>query len=176
MLSTKLDEFRKIDSSVETSVDKSYVRPISTYAASVWCRPVNIALHQMERLRRFERGCLSRTANVRRERGWVKHINSSKIYEMAGCIRIDNYMRQRHINFYQNLRWAGNKFAQLTAQPTPGRYHRLNQIAELNDEGGLQRDGQLLLFHEKEGLSSGTIEARLQTTTTRLLFWFCQQF
>lgn len=83
---------RFISIRTKTGIYKAYIRPVITYGAPVWCKQPFISSHQMERLRRFERGCLRSTANIRRERGECRHIAGNIIYKKSGCARVDRFI------------------------------------------------------------------------------------
>lgn len=59
----KLLKRRKIGVKTKTSIYKSYIRPIITYGAPVWCRQPHTSSHHIEHLRKFERGTLRTATN-----------------------------------------------------------------------------------------------------------------
>lgn len=85
---------------VKTNVYKLYIRPILVYASAIWARPICISAHQMERLRGFERRILRHSANAHREIGTYMYARDSDLYRLAECPRIDVFIVQKAIGFF----------------------------------------------------------------------------
>lgn len=139
-----------IESKIKTNIYKLYIRPILTYGAPVWCQPPHVSAHQMELLRIFERSCLRGTANIRRNIGSFKHVRIKDIYDASNCTRIDKFISQLHINFYEKCRRLNN--AKFSFSNFPCRYNRYKPvyyIYKLHKAGRLLRNDKLLLFHKR---------------------------
>lgn len=149
-----------IDKKIKTNIYKIYIRPILMYGAPTWCLPPSVSSHQMELLRTFERGCLRSTANIRRDIGSFKHIKIQRIYDESGCIRIDRFIMQRHINFYNRCKHSGNikfKYGNNSTNRQNGPYNHISHLFDLNERGLLLANENLLLFHRRYNNQPGTV-------------------
>ena len=99
----KIFTSRLIGTHIKSNIYKMYVRPIITYAGPIWCRKLNTSSRQMEIIRTFERGVLRSATNLHRRRGEFKYINSSAVYRKARTDRIDKYIANRHIRFFNKI-------------------------------------------------------------------------
>lgn len=135
---------------IKTSLYKSYIRPILTYASPTWCRPPAVSSHQMEKFRLFERGCLRSAANVHRRVGSYRYARDGDLYRLAGCQRIDRFVAQRHLRFYNGLASATvDKFRRIAEQGSPGIYPQINHLHKLHADGGLGLDDRMLVFNQR---------------------------
>lgn len=138
---------RHIPTGTKVGVYKSYIRPIITYAAQVWCQQHLVSSHQMELMRRFERGQLRRAANVRRPRGSFRHVSCGEIYRRSGCPRIDRHIVGLHFRFYDSPKMRADKFHQITATATPGRFGQLDGLFRAQAGGYLLNNDKLMIWH-----------------------------
>lgn len=142
----------KIPSKVRSTIYKMYVRPIITYASPAWCRPPNISSHQMERLRCFERGILRSTTGSVRPRGTYRYPNASSLYADASCLRIDRFVANRHLNFFNKLSASPNeKFAGILAPRSrgSGTYPPIDLIYAMHNDGQLVINDRMSLFNKR---------------------------
>lgn len=144
---------------VKTGLYKTYLRSILTYAAPVWCQPPLITAHQMELFRVFERSCLRSTANIRRERGSFKHIKLNEIYDKSGCQRIDRFIAQLHINFFEKcIKSKNKKFSYSTyGGRNNNNYKPIYYLYKLHFKNRLFNNDNLLIFHERYNRSPGLV-------------------
>lgn len=154
MALNKILRSRLIDCKVKTLVYKLYIRPIITYAAPIWCRQPHTSSHQMEMIRIFERGCLRSTANIQRNRNSFRHVKIDVIYRKADCVRIDRYIANNSLNFFN--RCLNSKFTRVrkliqNPNPTDYGYKCFNHLAHLSESDQLFINGKFLYFHKAYG-------------------------
>lgn len=135
---------------IKVNLYKLYIRPILTYASSIWCKTPNLSSHQMEVLRLFERGILRSAANFHREIGSFRYANNCLLYKTANCPRIDRFVVNNNINFFETCMKNVNnvKFSSLLVNDYQGRYSCLSDIFHSHRNGTLFTDNKLLLFHK----------------------------
>lgn len=90
-----------IEPKLRIGIYKMYIRPVITYAAPVWVRTVLLSSHQMERIRRFERGVIRVAGAVRRALGNSVYASNETLYELAGVRPIDELMVNHSIRFVE---------------------------------------------------------------------------
>lgn len=145
---------RFIPVKIKTSIYKQFIRPIISYASPIWCRPSNFSAHQMELLRVFERGCLRTAANVHRTRHSYKHRKIKDIYEAANCPRLDKFIAQYHISFFDRINKLNSpKFNRIVNRASHGIYNPVDYLYRLHRENRLFVNSKMLLFHQR---NSGT--------------------
>lgn len=138
---------RVIENRVKTNIYKLYIRSILTYGAPVWCQPPHVRAHQMELMRVFERSCLRSTANIKRDIGTFRHIGIADIYDKSNCVRIDKFISQLHINFYEKCRKSRNpkfNFTRFTGRNI--KYKPEYYLHKLHTEGRLLENDKLLVL------------------------------
>lgn len=139
---------RLIDSRLRVNLYKSYIRPILSYAAAIWAKPIVLSSHQMERLRIFERGILRTAAGIRRAIGSYKHIRNSEIYSRSNCPRIDNHLMKCSVDFFERCNDSANdKINVLANSGNCGKFPDLPNIWNAHQGDVLMTDGKLLLFN-----------------------------
>lgn len=139
-----------IEPHIKVNIYKMYIRPVLTYASTIWCKTPNLSSHQMEKLRLFERGILRSAANFRRKRGSYRYDNNCLLYRAANCPRIDNFAVKNNIKFFKTCyKYRNNvKFSSLLVNDYSGRYSCLSDIYNADRNGTLFTDNKLLLFHK----------------------------
>lgn len=137
-----------IDPVVKCNLYKIYVRPVITYASAIWARPVSLSSHQMERLRSFERMVLRQAANVRRNIGSFRYLNSSALHAVSGCPRVDRFIVEKAVGFFQRCHESASPKIHSLTRPCGGRvFSDLSHVWRLSGNGELYSNGNLLLFH-----------------------------
>lgn len=137
-----------VDPRIKTNVYKIYVRPVLTYASAVWARPVCLSSHQMERVRSFERMVLRHTANVRRNIGSYVYANNSTLHEVANCPRIDRFIVEKAVGFFQRCSSSPVEKIRSLLLPGSGRvFPDLAHVWKQNANDELYENGNLVLFH-----------------------------
>lgn len=157
---TRLFKRLSIPINTKSSIYKMYVRPILTYASPVWCRPPLVSSHQMERLRLFERGILRSATNTFRDRGSYIYPSASTIYRVAGCSRIDKYMAERQISFFEKLKSSSNpKFGNIisTRQRGTGRYPVIDLLHVMHEAGQFRINNEFSLFNTRYNHAPGMV-------------------
>lgn len=140
---------RLIDAKVKTNIYKTYIRPIIVYASAIWARSSSLSAHQMERLRSFERRIIRMTANVKRDVGSYKYLNNAKLHETAGVIRIDRYIIDSAVRFFDRCAISpSERIANLVLNRTTGLFTSLAEYWHRSAGGNLLENGKLLVFHE----------------------------
>lgn len=142
---------RLIDPAIKTNIYKAYVRPILTYASPIWARERCLSSHQMERIRSFERRILRISANVRRNIGSFRYANSTDLHKIAGCERIDRFIADKAVNFFE--RCATSPTGKIRALIWPnvnvnGIFTGLADFWHRSNGGGLFTNGKLLIFNK----------------------------
>lgn len=129
---------------------KSYIRPIISFGASVWVRPLCTSSAQMEKLRIFERGCLRITSNTYRAIGSYMRLSNSKLYEKCSIQRIDNFMINNSIRFFEKTKNKLPQFGRLISlNPDMNRRYKPIDYVYLKNEFGTLRDdnGRIDMFN-----------------------------
>lgn len=95
---------RAVINPVKLHVYKTVVRPVVGYAFAVWCM---ISSHQMERIRLYERRWLRSFLGIcRGESGHF--VSTARLYKLAGIKRIDKYLIDLAIRFFDRFSVSGN--------------------------------------------------------------------
>lgn len=150
----------KINTKTKTTMYKLYVRFILMYASPVWCRQPQVTSHQMELIRRFERGCLRSTANIRRPRGSFRHINASEIYNASSCMRVDRFAVLAHLNFYGKVTRSNHaKFNSINARFSNGKYSSMPYLFDQHLAGNLLVNNGISIFNTRYNGKPGLIYA-----------------
>lgn len=148
----------KINIKTKTTIYKMYIRPILMHGCAVWCRQPQVSSHQMELLRIFERSVLRSTANIRRERNSYKHVPTKNIYEASDCIRIDRFVVQNHIDFYNKLNHSNNpKFNTIKNSTARAPYQNMPYLWNQHSAGNLSEDDRVTLFNTRYGGKPGLV-------------------
>lgn len=162
-IKTKLEKARKakhclikilknkfIEPRIKVCIYKQFIRPILSYACTIWAKLPNTSSHQMELIRRLERSCLKMATNLRRKRHSYKHVKNSEIYERSGCIRFDRFVLLRHCEFYSKCSNSqNNKIRDLISPDSVGAYPSITSMYDLHTGGNLMVNDQLLIFHKR---------------------------
>lgn len=152
---------KNISPSIKTNIYKMYIRPILTYAAPIWCNQPQVSSHQMEILRRFERGCLRTCGGIHRPRGTFKHIKNSQIYKETGCVRLDRYIALRQLDFFNKCRNSGNiKIKNVVSgirHHADPPYKSIDNTLKLHELGLFKPNENCLLFHTRYNNQPGLI-------------------
>lgn len=149
---------RHIESNIKTNLYKIYLRSILTYGSPVWCIPPNVSSHQMELMRVFERACLRSTANIKRDVGTYKHINAKHIHDISNCGRIDKFISQAHINFYDKCIKSRNRKFKLNGHIGRGKYKPTFYLHYLHLRNRLlDGENRLIIFNKRYDGSAGLV-------------------
>lgn len=149
---------RLIEPRLRVNLYKTYVRPVLSYAAAIWARPIVLSSHQMERLRIFERGILRRAAGIRRAIGSYRHIRNTEIYERSGCPRIDNHLMKCAIGFFDKC--DESQIDKIKVLVNPGSCNKFPDLPNIWNAGlgdCLMENGRLLLFNTAYNGSGRTV-------------------
>lgn len=164
---------RLIDPRIRMNLYKTYIRPILAYAAAIWVRPINLSSHQMERIRQFERGIIRTAAGVRRAIGSYVYARNGDLYERAGCLRIDRFLVQRAINFFDSCSKSTIEKLSCLSRPGPGGFFtELSNLwqSDLGDQ--LYDDGRLLIFNRAyDGSGRAVYGSGQWWSNTRFIYW-----
>lgn len=145
-----------IEPAIRVNLYRTYVRPVLAYASAVWCRPVCLSSHQMERLRAFERKVLRMAAGVRRQRGSFVYANNSCLHEIARCPRIDRFIVDKAVDFFQKCSASGHlKISSLLDSNSRRIFPELASTWRLSLSRTLLVNDMLLLFHRPYDGSDG---------------------
>lgn len=102
----------------------------------------------MEKIRIAERKILRKTNNIKRKRNSFKHIPNRKIYKCSNISRIDKYMIDLNIKFFNRCLDNKNQFIMDLIQPyTESKYKYPSYIFHLNENNDVIKNGECLLFH-----------------------------
>lgn len=139
---------RLIDPKVRVNIYRCYVRPIMTYAAAIWARPICLSSHQMERLRAFERRVLRTASGFHRAIGSYMYARDSELYRHTDCPRIDRFMVDSSIRFFESCSESlVPKLNTLSMPGICGIFPDLPNIWQSNCGGQLLTNGILRLFN-----------------------------
>lgn len=138
---------------------KQLIRPIIAYAFPCWS---NITSHQMERLRMIERRTIRRCINYKREIG-ADHIANKKLYQAANIERIDKFLTQQGLRFFERASFEIESPILMSLQnefPTEAfdaikKYKPPDMLARLHAEGRLYTGEQLLYYHRRFNPTEG---------------------
>lgn len=137
-----------ISPTIKTAMYKTYVRPVLTYASAVFARRICLSAHQMERLRSFERSALRTTAGVRRGLGSFLYASNSRLYERACCPRIDRFITDKAVDFFERCATADtDKLRNLVGPGVLGTFPEICDVWRRHRSDELYDDGLLLDFH-----------------------------
>lgn len=138
---------RLIEPRLRVGVYKAYVRPIITYAAPIWVRPVFSSSHQMERLRRFERGILRTAGQIHRARGDFLYARNADLHRAVNCERIDKFMVGNSLKFVDRCLEAENpKLSGIVQQRPGGFFPDINNLWNADQADVLLENDRLTLF------------------------------
>lgn len=151
---------RKIPIKTKSNIYKTYIRPVLTFAAPVWCSIPLVSSHQMELLRMFERKVLRFSTNTRRDIGCFKHIRSKILYEKAKTKRIDRFMVKLAINFVKKASLSGfDKIKNLVSEPSAidSKYKTVTYFSDLVENNLYNLNSPLPFFNQRYNSEPGSV-------------------
>lgn len=90
---------------------------------------------------------LRHAANVRRCIGSFLYANNSALHAIADCPRIDRFIVEKAVGFFQRCSASSSLQISSLIRPTGGRTFRdLSHVWRLDNNGELYENGRLLLF------------------------------
>lgn len=95
----------KLQNKIKLICYKQLIRPILTYGFPVWS---DLSSSQMEKLRLFERRMLRACSNIHRKANSYEYVNNKKLYKETKAVRIDKYMINQCIKFFERSQQINN--------------------------------------------------------------------
>jgi len=105
----------------------------------------------MEKIRIFERECLRTASNTYRAVGSYMRLSNSRLYEKCSIQRIDNFMINNTIRFFEKTKNKLPQFGRLISlNPDMNRrYKPIDYIFLRNENGSLRNDDGLIDLFNK---------------------------
>lgn len=128
---------------------KLYLRPIFQYASAIWLNPTYLTSAQIEKIRLLERKVIRRAGNCFRPRHSFKYISNANLYNTTSIIRIDRFLANVNIKYFQKCLNSESEFIRGLVEPfnISDKYYYPSYIYHLDLRDELFVNNNLLTFH-----------------------------